>query len=147
MKSLFLLGRIVFGGFFLYNGIHHFQQRKAMAQYTGSKGVPAPELAVVGSGSLLLLGGASVLLGIKPKWGTLAIITFLSGVSPVMHDFWKSDDPMRKQNDMAHFMKNVAMLGAAMAFMGMKEPWPVSVPIGQPNRFERVKKYVRQVAA
>ncbi len=147
MKSLFLLGRLVFGGFFLYNGLHHFQERKAMAQYTSSKGVPVPELAVTASGALLLAGGASVLLGIKPKWGTLAIITFLAGVSPVMHDFWTSDDPMRKQNDMAHFAKNIAMLGAAMAFMGMDEPWPVSVPIGQPNRFERVKKYVRQVAA
>ena len=147
MKSIFLIGRLIFGGFFLYNGIHHLQQRKAMAQYASSKGVPRPELAVVGSGALLLAGGASVLLGIKPRWGTLAIITFLSGVSPVMHDFWKSDDPARKQSDMINFMKNMAMLGAAMAFMGMEEPWPVSVPIGQPNRFERVKKYVRQVAA
>jgi putative oxidoreductase len=147
MKSLFLLGRIVFGGFFLYNGLHHFQQRKSMAQYTSSKGVPMPEVAVMASGALLLAGGASVLLGIKPKWGTLAIITFLTGVSPVMHDFWKSDDPARKQNDMIHFMKNVAMLGAAMAFMGMDEPWPISVPIGQPSRLKHVKKYVQEMAA
>jgi putative oxidoreductase len=147
MKSLFLLGRLIFGGFFLYNGLHHLQERKAMAQYTSSKGVPAPELAVTATGALLVAGGASVLLGIKPKWGTLAIVTFLAGVSPVMHDFWKSDDPNRRQNDMAHFMKNMAMLGAAMAFMGMDEPWPVSIPIGQPNRLKRVKKYVRQVAA
>jgi len=147
MKPLFLLGRLMFGGFFLYSGLHHFQERKASAQYASGKGVPAPELAVTATGALLMAGGASVLLGIKPKWGTLAIVTFLAGASPVMHDFWKSDDPGRKQNDMAHFMKNVAMLGAAMTLMGMEEPWPVSVPIGQPNRLERVKKYVRRVAA
>ena len=147
MKSIFLLGRLVFGGFFLYSGIHHFQERKAMAQYTAAKGVPQPELAVTATGALLVAGGASVLLGIKPKWGTLAIITFLASVSPVMHDFWKSDDPAQKQNDMVHFMKNFAMLGAAMALMGTDEPWPMSVPIGQPNRLERIKKYVRQVAA
>ncbi len=147
MKALFLIGRLIFGGFFLYNGVHHFQERKTMAQYASGKGVPTPELAVTASGALLVAGGASVLLGIKPKWGTLAIVTFLAGVSPVMHDFWKSDDPARKQNDMIHFAKNIAMLGAAMTLMGMKEPWPVSVPIGQPNRLERVKKYVRHMAA
>ena len=48
---------------------------------------------------------------------------------------------------MAHFMKNVAMLGGVMALMGMEEPWPISLPIGQPSRLEQVKKYVRRVAA
>ena len=147
MKAFFLLGRLIFGGFFLYNGVHHFQERKTMAQYVSSKNVPMPELAVTASGALLLLGGASVLLGVKPKVGTLAIMGFLAGVSPVMHDFWRSEDATRRQNDMAHFMKNLAMLGAAMAFMGMDEPWPVSVPIGRPSRLERVKHYVRRVAA
>ena len=101
----------------VYNGVHHIQERKAMAQYTASKGVPSPELAVTATGALLLAGGASVLLGVKPKWGTLAIVTFLAGVSPVMHDFWKSDDPARKQNDMAHFMKNMAIDGGSLAFV------------------------------
>ena len=146
MKSIFLLGRLVFGGFFLYSGIHHFQERKAMAQYTAAKGVPEPELAVTATGALLIAGGASVLLGIKPKWGTLAIISFLAGVFGNAR-LLKSDDPAQKQNDMVHFMKNFAMLGAAMALMGTDEPWPMSVPIGQPNRLERIKKYVRQVAA
>ena len=147
MKALFLLGRFIFGGFFLYSGIHHFQERKAMAQYVSAKDVPAPELAVTGSGALLLLGGASILLGVKPKIGTLAILAFLAGVSPVMHDFWRAEDPERRQNDMIHFMKNMAMLGAVLSLMGMEEPWPVSVPIGQPNRLELIKRYVRHVAA
>src|SRR3569833_2960503 len=73
MKIPFLLGRLAFGGFFLYSGINHFQHYKQMAQYAGSKGVPKPEAAVLGTGALLTLGGASVLLGAKPKLGTLAI--------------------------------------------------------------------------
>src|SRR5689334_11077219 len=83
MKAPFLLGRLIFGGFFLYNGIHHFQQRKQMAQYAASKGVPLAEAAVVGSGAMLTVGGASILLGVKPKIGALAILGFLAGVSPV----------------------------------------------------------------
>ena len=147
MKSFFLLGRIIFGGFFLYSGIHHFQEKKQLAQYAAAKNVPEPELAVTASGAMLLLGGASVLLGVKPKLGTLAIVAFLAGVSPVMHNFWTSDDAAHRQNDMVQFMKNIAMLGGAMALMGVEEPWPFSVPVGQPDRLERVKRYVRRVAA
>jgi putative oxidoreductase len=147
MKTVFLLGRIIFGGFFLYSGLHHFQEKKQLAQYAAAKNVPMPDVAVTASGALLMLGGASVLLGVKPKVGTLAIMAFLAGVSPVMHDFWATQDSERRQNDMVNFMKNMAMLGGAMALMGMEEPWPVSVPIGQPDRLERVKRYVRRVAA
>ena len=33
MKAAFLIGRLVFGGFFLYNGINHLKQRKQLGQY------------------------------------------------------------------------------------------------------------------
>jgi putative oxidoreductase len=147
MKTVFLLGRLIFGGFFLYSGIHHFQEKKSMAQYAAAKNVPVPDLAIPATGALLLLGGASVLLGVKPKIGTLAIMGFLAGVTPMIHDFWTSEDPQRRQTEMAQFMKNVALFGAAMTLMGVEEPWPVSVPIGQPSRLDLVKKYVRRVAA
>ncbi len=147
MKAAFLLGRMIYGGFFLYSGIHHFQERKSIAQYAGAKGVPMPEIAVEATGALLIAGGASVLLGIKPKLGTLALMTFLAGVSPVMHDFWSVDEPNQKQEQMINFMKNMAMLGGALALMGVEEPWPASVPLGRPSRLERVKRFARQVAA
>ena len=94
MKIPFLIGRLVFGGYFLYAGINHFKQRKPLAQYAGSKNVPMPEAAVTVSGALLTLGGASILLGVKPKVGAAAIVGFLAGVSPVMHDFWRVEIPI-----------------------------------------------------
>ncbi len=126
MKALFFLGRAIFGGFFLYNGVNHFKQRPAMAQYAASKGVPQADVAVAVSGAMLAVGGASILLGLKPRYGALAIIAFLAGVSPVMHDFWRVEDPARRQAEMINFSKNMALLGAALALMGVKE-WPVSV--------------------
>jgi putative oxidoreductase len=134
MKTPFLLGRLAFGGFFLYNGINHFRNYKQMAGYAGSKGVPKPEAAVLGSGALLTIGGASILLGAKPKIGSLAILAFLAGVSPKMHDFWNEQDPMQKQNSMIHFMKNMALLGGALALMGVEEPWPASIQRGEAAR-------------
>jgi putative oxidoreductase len=126
MKAAFLIGRIVFGGFFLYNGINHFKQKQALAQYAGAKNVPYPEAAVTGAGVMLAFGGASVMLGVKPQIGTLAILGFLAAVSPIMHDFWSTEDPEQKQNEMIHFSKNIALLGAALALAGIEE-WPLSL--------------------
>lgn len=134
MKIPFLLGRAVFGGFFIYNGINHLRQRKTLAQYAESKKVPVPETTVSATGIALILGGASVILGFKPKLGTLAIIGFLAGVSPTMHNFWSEEDPNQRMNDMINFSKNLALLGAALALMAVEEPWPASVPAGRPER-------------
>lgn len=117
MKLPHVLGRLVFGGFFLYNGIHHFMERKAMAQYVNAKGIPMPDVAVTATGVALTLGGASIAFGIKPELGAVAVAGFLAGVSPMMHDFWKVEDPQRRQSEMINFAKNMALLGAALALM------------------------------
>src|SRR5581483_6086097 len=134
MKAPFMIGRLLFGGFFLYNGINHFVQREGMAQYAEGKNVPMPNLAVTASGAALIVGGASLLLGIKPKIGTAAVIGFLAGVSPVMHNFWKQEDPQQRQTEMIQLSKNMALLGGALALMGVEEPWPASVPVAQPEQ-------------
>jgi putative oxidoreductase len=147
MKATHLIGRILFGGFFLYSGIHHLMRRRELAQYAGAKNVPLPDAAVEATGIMLLIGGGSVLLGLKPKIGTAAIMAFLAGVSPVMHDFWSQEDPQRRQNEMVNFMKNLALLGAALALTGAKEPWPASVSL-EGRKLSKVGKSVwRSIAA
>jgi putative oxidoreductase len=126
MKAVFLLGRLVFGGFFLYNGINHFKQRQAMAQYTQAKGVPKPDLAVMASGAAMAFGGASIILGMQPKLGAAAVAAFLASASPVMHNFWKADEA-GKQGELIHFSKNMALLGAALILLAVEEPWPASL--------------------
>jgi putative oxidoreductase len=145
MKAPFLIGRMLFGGFFLYNGINHLMQRKNMAAYTASKGVPKPEIAVTAAAVPLIVGGTSMLLGLKPKLGAIAILGFLAGVSPVMHDFWRNEDPNERMNNMASFMKNLALAGGALALLGVEEPWEASVP--KPTLAAKVRKATRQLAA
>jgi putative oxidoreductase len=131
MKAPFLIGRMIFGGFFLYNGINHLRNRKDMASYAASKGVPAAELAVTVSAMPLLLGGASLLLG----------------VSPIMHDFWRNEDPAERNNNMTSFMKNLALAGAAIALLGVDEPWEASIPVGRPGIAEKARSVTRRIAA
>lgn len=147
MRTPFLFGRFIFGGYFIFSGINHFKQTRELAEYAAAKNVPSPDLAVRITGATLIAGGASILLGIKPKLGTAAIIGFLAGVSPVMHDFWKQQDSEQRMNDMINFTKNMALVGGAMALMGVEEPWPASVPVFKPTSRDRARKLLRETIA
>ena len=146
MKIPFLIGRLVFGGFFLYNGVNHLLKREQMKPYVASKNVPMPDAAVTVSGVALILGGASILLGVKPKIGSAGLAAFLASVSPIMHDFWNASSE-QQQGEMINFTKNMALLGAAIALMGMEEPWPLSVPVEEPTPMEKVARFTRRLAA
>ena len=125
-----LAGRAIFGGYFLYNGINHFLSRHMLTEYAGSKGVPAPALAVAASGLLIVAGGLSLLTGVRPKVGAGLITAFLLGVSPRMHAFWHEPAPQQRINEMVNFTKNMALVGASLIAASHPEPWPwrISVP-------------------
>ena len=126
MRTLFVLGRTIFGGFFAYSGINHLQHTEGMSQYAAAKGVPAPERAVQATGAMLLAGGLSIIAGLKPRQGLAAIVAFLIPVSLQMHRFWEEQNPQQRQAEMINFMKNMALVGAALTMMQIEEPWPAS---------------------
>ncbi len=125
--SLFLIGRLLFGGLFVYNGVNHFRTYQAMCGYCAYKKVPMPNVAVVVSGVWLLVGGLSVVLGYRPEIGLALIAAFLLLVTPKMHDFWAASDPNARMGDFINFTKNYAMMGAALALLMVPRPWPYSL--------------------
>lgn len=127
MEIAFLIGRILVGLFYLFSAINHFTQTGMMSGYAASKGVPAPRFAVLGSGLLLAIAGLSILLGYQPLIGVIAIVLFYLPVTFMMHNFWAAEDPQAKQNDMVHFLKNTALLGSALMFLAIPQPWPFSL--------------------
>jgi len=127
MKALFIAGRVLFGGFFAFNGLNHFLQLGFMAGYAQMKGVPAPALAVALTGVLLLAGGLSILVGAWPRIGVALLVLFLLPTSLIMHDFWSVPDPMQRVAEMTSFMKNMALAGAALMLVAIPEPWARSV--------------------
>jgi len=126
VEILFLVGRVLFSALFLLSGVGHFTQTEQMTQYTKAAGVPAPKLAVLGTGVLLLLGGLSVLLGFYPTIGLILLIIFLVPATFLMHRFWDVTDPMQRQMQMIHFSKNIALIGAALMLL-MVRNWPLSL--------------------
>lgn len=127
MDYIVLVGRILLGGFFLYNAFNHFAGLNMMSGYAASKGVPAPKLAVGGSGVLLLVGGLSILTGYQPVIGVIAVVLFFVGVTPMMHAFWKASDPQVKMMERVQFTKNIAILGASLMLLAIPQPWALSL--------------------
>ena len=60
----FLVARIVFGGVLAFMGLNHFGSVDEMSGYAEHEGLPAPRLAVVGSGLVLLGGGLALADGL-----------------------------------------------------------------------------------
>ena len=120
---LFLIGRLLLGGYFIVSGINHFMKMGMLAGYSQSKGVPMPKIAVIVTGVLLLFGGLGILLGIFIEWAILALVVFLVPVNFIMHAFWKVEDANMKMMEMVHFMKNLALLGALLMLLSIPM-WP-----------------------
>jgi len=112
MKILTILGRFLFSGLFISAGFGHFSA--ATIGYAASQGVPLASIAVPFSGIMAIVGGLSVLLGYKAKFGALILIAFLVPVTFMMHAFWGVQDPMQQQLQMTMFLKNLALTGAAL---------------------------------
>jgi uncharacterized membrane protein YphA (DoxX/SURF4 family) len=128
---VFLLGRILFATLFLASGYNHFANLGPYTQYAAAKKVPAPRAAVLLTGLILLAGGLSVMLGFWPEVGLGLLGLFLFVVTPKMHNFWTLEDPMMRANDMAHFLKNLALLGATLMLLAantvLPHPWPYAL--------------------
>lgn len=123
----FLVGRLMVGGFFLMNAFNHFAQLNMLTGYAKTKGVPAPALAVGGSGILLFLGGLSLLLGYHPTIGVALLVIFLLGVSFGIHNFWTVQEPQAKLGEMTNFLKNMAILGLLLMSLAIPAPWLMSL--------------------
>ena len=127
MEIAFLIGRIVLGAYYVFMGSNHFMQLDMLSGYAGSKGVPAPKVAVAGSGLLLLLGGLSILVGYQPYIGAILVVVFLVPVAFKMHNFWAVEDEQMKMVEMTNFLKNIALAASALMFLLIPTPWPFSL--------------------
>jgi len=114
LSAILLIGRIIFGGFFIMSGINHFTKLEAMTGYAKYKKLPAAKVGVLVSGLMLLLGGAYVLLGFYVDLGALLLAIFLVLAAVIFHNFWKETDATAKQSEMMNFMKDFALAGAAL---------------------------------
>ena len=129
MEIAFFIGRIIVGLYWLMGAVNHFTQVKSMVPYAKMKNVPLAEIAVPGTGVLLLVAALSIITGFYPVVAVAALVVFLVPVTFMMHNFWTIEDPMAKMSDMIMFTKNISMLGYTLILLGIPQPWAFSLAI------------------
>ena len=110
-----VIGRVMLSTIFLMsavgNKIPNFNQ---VAGYMDFEGVPAAKLMLAGAIVFLIAGSLSVILGYKARIGASLLLIFLVLATYFFHDFWTLEDATEKQQQMIHFMKNMALMGAML---------------------------------
>ena len=114
MEMLFLLVRLVLGGFFAYEGAKYltpYSRPLVMATGRFNARKDSAFIAVVG-GLMMLIGGLSVLMGVAPGFGigTLVAFLMLSSIIPM--------EPFR-------FRRNMAMSVVLLLLLLVRQPWPL----------------------
>ena len=127
MAQAFLLGRVLVGCYYIQSAFHHFTALGHLSRAAAAHGVPAPEVAVIGAGVLLLVAGLSFLLGVFPRLGVAAVVLFLVPVTVIMHPFWADRNVAQQQADLINFTKNIGLLGSSLMFLAVPRPWPYSL--------------------
>ena len=119
MEIVFIVGRVLLGGFFLFQAYNHFKNQTALSHYAKAKGLPVPSAAVFISGIFLLLGGLSIVIGFEMILGMWLLVLFLIPTTFMMHGFWKETDPQVRASEQIQFSKNLAIMGALLIMIAM----------------------------
>jgi uncharacterized membrane protein YphA (DoxX/SURF4 family) len=114
MDVVTLVARVLFALMFISSGINHLTKAEAMAGYAAYKKVPAPKLANLISGLLMLTGGLSIILGVYADLGSIVIALLLVIMAVQMHNFWTQTEAQAKQTETIGFFKNISMAGGAL---------------------------------
>ena len=114
MNSLAALaGRILLALIFLLSGIDKFVHYAPTLGYMQKAGLPFPEVLLVVSAILEIAAALAIIAGWKTRWAAAALVLWMIPVTLVFHS------PAGGQEQMAHFMKNIAITGGLLVLWAL----------------------------
>jgi putative oxidoreductase len=138
-----LVGRAFLAFLFLQSGwLKMFEFGKTAAVMT-AKGVPMAQAALLVTIVILLAGGLMLLVGWHARWAALALFVWMVPVTLLYHAFW-SAEPAQLTNQVNHFLKNLALMGALLVIAGIGSG-PLSLDRLKPGAVRRYKNSVFRV--
>ena len=105
---LSFLARICLSAIFIWSGSNKIMNPIATQENMFAHGMRLTSFFLVAAIALEILGGLSVLLGIKTRWGAAMLIIFLIPATLIFHH------DLSTELEQAMFLKNLAMLGGLL---------------------------------
>ncbi len=121
-----LAARTALAALFLVSGVAKLLSFGAVAGWIGHVGLPLPKLVLVGTIGLELIGGVLLVAGwrVRAVAYAFAAFTLLAGV--LFHPFW-SAEAGSFDNELTHFLKNIALVGGLLALAELERSRRTSV--------------------
>ncbi len=117
MEIVLLVGRAIFGLYWVSAAIQNLVGLEKGAASVGAKGVPYPKLSLVATAPLMIASGISITLGFYAGIASIALIAFLVPASVFSHHFWDVPDPEEAIGERRNFEKNMALIGALLLIL------------------------------
>jgi putative oxidoreductase len=118
-SKLYPAGRALVGSLFVVSGINKALAFSYVAGWMASMGLPLAGLLLAATIALEVGGGLALISGFQARWASLALALFLVPVTLIFHGFW-SAGAAEFQNQLNHFLKNVAILGAMLVMFDIE---------------------------
>lgn len=118
-SKLYPVGRALVGSLFVVSGIGKILGFAGVAGWMASIGLPFASLLLAATILLEVGGGLALATGFQARWASLGLALFLVPVTLIFHAFWGAG-AAEFQNQMNHFLKNVAILGAMLVIFDIE---------------------------
>ncbi len=108
-----LAGRLLLAFLFVVSGFGKITGFAGTAAYMASKGMPMPEVLLVGAIAVEFAGGLMLAAGWKARWAAAAIAAFLIPTTLIFHNP-AGLAGQEAQNQLIQLMKNLSILGGML---------------------------------
>ncbi len=113
-----LVGRILLSFIFLWSVIGDLGSWSGRTAYMASEGMPLPALFLAGAIALKAVGGVSLVLGYRARFGALLLLIFLVPTTLIFHAFW-SVPQAQYASQLVNFQKNLGLMGGLLMVIAL----------------------------
>jgi putative oxidoreductase len=111
---LLLIGRILLGWIFLASAWGKFGNMGGFTGYLTNLKVPNPAFWSWIGAIIEFVAGAALILGVGTRYAALLAIVFVIIATALAHRYWEYP-AAQQMNQYNHFLKNLAIMGGALA--------------------------------
>jgi putative oxidoreductase len=112
-------GRSMMAGTFVRLGWEAFREPGGRrAEQAARIGLPNAEALVRFNGGAMMLGGTAFAAGIFPRAAAVGLIVSLVPTTYAGHRFWEEQEPATRNQQRIHFLKNIAIVGGLLVYVG-----------------------------
>lgn len=115
--SMQRLGRLLLALPFILGGWEAAREPGQRVDQAAAAGMPKPKMAVRVNGIIMVAAGIALAFGRLPRWAAAILSLVLVPTTLAGHAFWKETSPEKREGQLTHFVKNLAMIGGLLSVL------------------------------